>query len=73
MGLGVLPASSSHVQGTVNVYEDERRRAHAVAHATHLKKDKSGRFILTPQPSDDPNDPLVSVICRTRFRLAHSL
>lgn len=24
-----------------------------------LKRDKSGKHILVPQPSDDPNDPLV--------------
>lgn len=27
-----------------------------------LKRDKSGKHILVPQPSDDPNDPLVCTI-----------
>lgn len=59
MGLGVLESSTRRVPGTVNVYQEEQRTVEAVQRATHLKRDKSGTFILVPQPSDDPNDPLV--------------
>ncbi len=31
----------------------------------HLKKDKTGRIILVPQPSNDPNDPLVCLLSRS--------
>ena len=61
MGLGVLDTNSI-APGTIDVYEHEQRRAEVEATATHLKRDKSGRFILTPQPSDDPNDPLVRIL-----------
>ena len=63
MGLGILQPRSQYVPGTVNVYEEEQRRTEVLENATHLKRDKSGRFILTPQPTDDPNDPLVSHFC----------
>ena len=67
MGLGVLETTLKHVPGTVNVYEDEQRQRDAVQHATHLKRDKTGRFILVPQPSDAPNDPLVSRVRLVRL------
>ena len=38
--------------------------------ATGLKTDKTGHIILVPQPSDDPNDPLVEprsgIMCQGR-------
>lgn len=48
--------------GTAYVLDDERRKA--AEHLTidpSLKYDTSGKtpIILVPQPSDDPNDPLV--------------
>lgn len=38
--------------------EDERRREEE-ARDGGLKYDRSGKILLVPQPSDDPNDPLV--------------
>jgi hypothetical protein len=60
MALGILEPSVEHVPGTVYVYQTEQRTAELLESAHHLKKDKTGRIILVPQPSDDPNDPLVS-------------
>ena len=59
MALGILEPKVEHVPGTVFVYETEQRHAELLGSARHLKKDKTGRIILVPQPSDDPNDPLV--------------
>ncbi|KAF2749747.1 MFS transporter-like protein [Sporormia fimetaria CBS 119925] len=61
MGLGVLEDHHlEHVPGTAFVLEDERRSAEvaAVARNAGLKYDKTGKILLVPQPSDDPNDPL---------------
>lgn len=62
MGLGILEDSHlEHVPGTAFVLEGDRK--HEVAQdaaRTHLKYDKTGKILLVPQPSDDPNDPLVS-------------
>ncbi|EXJ65485.1 hypothetical protein A1O7_01826 [Cladophialophora yegresii CBS 114405] len=58
MALGILEAKVEHVPGTVYVYESEQRHTELLENAQHLKKDKTGRFILVPQPSNDPNDPL---------------
>jgi hypothetical protein len=58
MALGILEPSVQHVAGTVYVYHAEQRRAALLANV-NLKKDKTGRVILVPQPSNDPNDPLV--------------
>ena len=48
--------------GTSFVLDDASRPSHAVDLDTRLKYDRSGPvpIILVPQPSDDPNDPLVS-------------
>ena len=54
MGLGVLNTREPNVPGTVNVLEQEGQNKRA---NEHLKK--HGDIILVPQPSDDPNDPLV--------------
>jgi hypothetical protein len=61
MPLGILePAHTEHVPGTVNVYEEAQRDAELLESAGHLKRSKDGRRILVPQPTDDPNDPLVT-------------
>ncbi|KAH6612525.1 MFS transporter-like protein [Boeremia exigua] len=62
MGLGILePAlpSPGHVPGSVTVLDDGKTRS-AAEHAARaaLKYDRSGKVLLVPQPSDDPNDPL---------------
>lgn len=60
MGLGVLEDRKlEHVPGTAYVLEDESRRLAQSEEGVHLKKDRTGTIILVPQPSDDPNDPLV--------------
>ncbi|KAF2280732.1 MFS transporter-like protein [Westerdykella ornata] len=61
MGLGILEDHKlEHVPGTAFVLEDERRREEeqAIARDANLKYDKTGKILLVPQPSDDPNDPL---------------
>ena len=62
MALGILEPKVEHVPGTVYVYDTEQRQADLLETAQHLKRDKSGRIILIPQPSNDPNDPLVSCL-----------
>lgn len=58
--LGILePSGEGHIPGTVNVYEVEQRSAELLESAHHLKRSKDQSKILVPQPSDDPNDPLV--------------
>ncbi len=62
MGLGILEDKHlQHVPGSVLVLDDGKR-AQVAQEATrsHLKYDKTGKILLVPQPSDDPNDPLVS-------------
>ena len=60
MGLGVLEDGTlQHVPGTVNVLDDASRNAVAAERDTHSKRDKTGKIILVPQPSDSPDDPLV--------------
>lgn len=62
MGLGVLEDRQlEHVPGTAFVLDGDRKRevAQGAVHH-HLKYDKTGKILLVPQPSDDPNDPLVS-------------
>lgn len=67
MPLGILePAHAGHVPGTVNVWQEAQRDAELLETARHLKRTKDGRKILIPQPTDDPNDPLVSGIFHSR-------
>lgn len=61
MALGILEPRVEHVPGTVYVYHAEQRQVELLATAQHLKRDKTGKVILVPQPSNDPNDPLVSL------------
>lgn len=58
MALGILEPPVEHVPGTVNVYEAQEKENERLRTNTSLKRDKTGRIILNPQPSDDPNDPL---------------
>lgn len=63
MALGILEPRLKSVQGTVYVYEEAQRRDEQLRVAVDLKTDTSGKtpIIKVPQPSDDPNDPLVRV------------
>jgi hypothetical protein len=67
MALGILEPRVEHVPGTVYVYDAQQRHAELLETAQHLKRDKNGRTILVPQPSNDPNDPLVSQSGFARF------
>ncbi|KAF2630705.1 MFS general substrate transporter [Macroventuria anomochaeta] len=60
MGLGILEDRHlEHVPGTAFVLDGDRKREVAQdAARSHLKYDKTGKILLVPQPSDDPNDPL---------------
>ena len=51
------------IVGTATVLDDEARlqEEHAV-HDPNLKYDPTGQIILVPQPSNDPNDPLVRIL-----------
>jgi len=62
MALGILEPKDEHVAGTVYVYEEAQRHADQLNTNTTLKRDSTGRIILVPQPSNDPNDPLVCTI-----------
>lgn len=58
MGLGVLEATKlSHVPGTVLLND---KAAHAEDIAVGLKhgKGRNSHIVLSPQPAEDPNDPL---------------
>ena len=57
-----IPSDSEQNTGTSFVYDDASRPAQEGEPDSRLKYDTSGRvpIILVPQPSDDPNDPLVS-------------
>ena len=60
MGLGVLEDTVlEHVPGTVYLYDHEGRSVAQAECDANSKRDKTGKIILVPQPSDDPNDPLV--------------
>jgi hypothetical protein len=64
MGLGILSDHAlEHVPGTAQVFEGEQRkeleRNAGSRVGSGLKYDKTGKILLVPQPSDDPNDPLV--------------
>ena len=64
MGLGVLDdRAMEHVPGTTRYFDDPNRPQEAQPESSHLKCDTSGKvpIILVPQPSDDPNDPLVCI------------
>ncbi|PHH79882.1 hypothetical protein CDD82_2107 [Ophiocordyceps australis] len=61
MGLGILePAPGQKCPGTSRYYDDPNHAQKATSLDSSLKCDTSGSvpIILTPQPSDDPNDPL---------------
>jgi hypothetical protein len=61
MPLGILePTHTEHAPGTVDVYAEALRGTELLASHPELKKSKDRTKILIPQPSDDPNDPLVS-------------
>lgn len=68
MGLGIRePSGTGHVPGTVKLYESgliapggpiEENGEGETARGT--KKHAAEGVVLVPQPSDSPNDPLVS-------------
>jgi hypothetical protein len=65
MPLGILdPRHSEHVPGTVDVYAEATRGAELLESHPNLKRSKDGKKILIPQPTDDPNDPLVCLQIR---------
>lgn len=62
MPLGILEPKAKKVPGTANVLDQEWKRDPT------LKRDKTGNIILVPQPSEDPNDPLVRSTRNTTTR-----
>lgn len=61
MGLGILEDRHlQHVPGSVLALDDTAKTQVAQAAHAQLKYDRTGKILLVPQPSDDPNDPLVS-------------
>ena len=64
MGLGIYePGPPRHVPGTATLYEDQSS-GEAPSKKSHLKRGtgKDSQLLLVPQPSNSPNDPLVSFI-----------
>jgi hypothetical protein len=59
-----LTISSNGLKGTTRYFDDPERPQAATSEHAGLKCDTSGPvpIILVPQPSDDPNDPLVRVL-----------
>ena len=57
--------------GTALVLEDDRSERVAVTRDANLKYDRTGKILLVPQPSDDPNDPLVRLSEATHLNLKH--
>ena len=58
MGLGILePRRDVNVPGTVLL---DQQAAHSENQTGNLKHDtgRNSHIVLSPQPSDDPNDPL---------------
>lgn len=59
MGLGVLePKSGPHVPGTVLLVDNAPHVEDVADLSRTLDKKREGSIILSPQPTDDPNDPL---------------
>ncbi|KAF2174074.1 hypothetical protein M409DRAFT_62233 [Zasmidium cellare ATCC 36951] len=60
MGIGVLDVKTTdHVPGTVHLeHVTESAAVDNILSPLKHGQGKDGRIILTPQPSDDPNDPL---------------
>jgi hypothetical protein len=51
------------IAGTATVLDDEvRLQEEHTVHDPNLKYDPTGQIILVPQPSNDPNDPLVRIL-----------
>ena len=51
------------IAGTATVLDDEvRLQEEHTVHDSNLKYDPTGQIILVPQPSNDPNDPLVRIL-----------
>lgn len=74
--MGILEDKSmEHVPGTTRYFDDPERPQAATADTTGLKCDTSGPvpIILVPQPSDDPNDPLVGHIIPNLKRMSDSI
>ena len=60
-GFGILSDNVlGHVPGTVRL--DDMNYAGAVVGMKHATG-KNSHIVLAPQPSEDPNDPLVSDAC----------
>ena len=61
MPLGILEdPRMAHVPGTapLETIQNSSNIEIGAIDTVGLKHDKSGKFVLVPQPSDDPNDPL---------------
>ncbi|KAH8927395.1 MFS general substrate transporter [Atractiella rhizophila] len=56
---GILQPKAENVPGTALLDEVAKEKTqYDGADTSHLKKDRDGRTVLVPQPSDDPRDPL---------------
>jgi hypothetical protein len=65
---GIVSLRQLTVQGTVRILDKESPTDTPTHGRTGLKHDKTGRIILVPQPSNDPNDPLVSPTVNLAFK-----
>ena len=57
MGLGILEPREPVVKGTIQLFDDNGSGEHLTT-TTHLKHSQDGKILLSPQPSDSPDDPL---------------
>ena len=68
-GQNVQRSSTDPGTGTSFVYDDASRPNQDGELDSRVKYDRSGPvpIILVPQPSDDPNDPLVRRLCQNKY------
>ncbi|OCL05542.1 MFS general substrate transporter [Glonium stellatum] len=69
MGIGVLEPRAKVVQGTILLFDSTGDDEHNNT-IVHLKHSKDGKVLLTPQPSDLPDDPLNWPLYRRDFAFA---
>ena len=57
--LTLLSIVEQELTSALVLEDDQDERTAVVPRNTNLKYDSTGKILLVPQPSDDPNDPLV--------------
>jgi hypothetical protein len=72
MGFGIVEpktAAGDHIPGTATLFDyTPASGTNGLLHTVKHGKGRSADIVLVPQPSDSPNDPLVSGLYRTARR-----